>query len=481
MSLTILSRVPVALYTSRGGDKTIIRKITTGCIMNILRLLVLTPVLAGIAGAALGADSESPVPELQRLVNAQQYQEAVVAATPYRAEWEGDTQFDFYYGLASLEVGGSSANEAVFTLERAAATAGNGVLRERARLELARAYFVTNNLTAAENLFNVVLENNPPANVRQNIEAFLQLIETRQNSQEPTFNWTIASVLGSDDNINSATSNGLIDTPLVGQIELNPDGQQTEDSFSNTTLTMAYVYPFTRDRSLSANVSFVHLDNFDTDQFDIDNLRGSLTYGWGNDINRFRHGAALTTVQLDGIGFQDSVALNSSWQRSYGNGWYHNLSGAYSQIRYDDTATTRNSLRDVDQVLFTGGMTKVAGPFTHSLNLYTADESPENSTGGSHNGREFSGLAYSVLYRLNAQNTPFLRASTQDVEHDSTHPVFFNTVRQDDTDSVTLGWFWQLRRNLMITAETAYTNNTSNIPLFDYTRFKYQAGFRYQF
>ncbi len=456
--------------------------------MKLLRLLVLPTVSTVIPALLLtlspllrAAESDSPVPELQRLVNAQNYQEAVDVALAARAEWEGDTQFDFYYGLASLELGGEAANEAVFALERAAATARDGVLRERARLELARAYFVTNNLTASENLFNVVLENNPPDNVRQNIEAFLQLIEARRDNQEPSFSWTIASVLGSDDNINSATSNGLIDTPLVGQIELNPDGQQTEDSFSNTTLSMAYIYPFTRDRSLSANVSLVHLDNFDTDQFDIDNLRGSLTYGWGDDINRFRHGLAMTTVRLNDTGFQDSLALNSSWQRNYGAGWYHNLSASYSQIRYDDTAATQNSLRDVDQLLFTGGVTKVAGQFTHSVNVYTADEAPENSAAGKHNGREFSGLAYSVLYRLNAQHTPFLRASIQDVEHDSTHPVFFNTVRQDDTDNITLGWFWQFRRNLMITAETAYTDNTSNIPLFDYTRFRYQAGFRYQF
>jgi hypothetical protein len=93
----------------------------------------------------------------------------------------------------------------------------------------------------------------------------------------------------------------------------------------------------------------------------------------------------------------------------------------------------------------------------------------------------FSGLAYSLLYRLNSQHTPYLRASLQDVEHDSQHPVFFNTIRKDDTRSLSLGWFWQLQRNLMITGEASYTDNTSNIQLFDYTRFKYQAGFRYQF
>ena len=75
------------------------------------------------------------------------------------------------YGLSALEAG--EPNEAVFALERVAATSTDGVLRQRARLELARAYFVTNNLTASENLFNQVLASNPPPNVQQNIQAFL--------------------------------------------------------------------------------------------------------------------------------------------------------------------------------------------------------------------------------------------------------------------------------------------------------------------
>jgi len=314
--------------------------------------------------------------------------------------------------------------------------------------------------------------------VQQNIQSLLQLIEARRNAREPSFSWTIASVIGSDDNINSATSNALIDTPLVGQIELNPDGREIDDTFSQTTLSLNYAYPFNRNSALSTNVSLVHLDNFDTDQFDIDNLRGSVNYGWGNETDRFRHGLTASTVWLDDAGFQDTRGLTSSWQRDWGDGWYHSLSASYTRIRYD--GSPQAALRDVDQLLFTFGATRSVGPFTHSLNAYRADESPEFA-GGRHNGREFVGLAYSLLYRLSGQHTPFLRASLQDVEHDSTHPVFFNTVRQDDTRNVTVGWFWQWRRNIQVTGEMAWTDNSSNIVLFDYSRFKYQVGVRLQF
>ena len=266
----------------------------------------------------LAAEDQSPVPAMEALVTQEQYQQAFALGQENLNEWEGDPDFDYIFSLAALESG--DANDSFFALEKVAATATDSGLRALARLELARAYFVTNNLTAPEKLFNAVLATNPPPNVQQNIQFFLQLIAARQNAQTPTLNWTVSPVIGSDSNANSATSNGLIDTPLIGQIELDPAGQETEDNFSNTTLTMAYQYPFTRDRSLNFNLNLGHLNNFDTDQFDIDNVRGELAYNWGNEVHRFKHGISTGKVNLDQNGFQKSLALDSSWQRAGANG-----------------------------------------------------------------------------------------------------------------------------------------------------------------
>ena len=266
----------------------------------------------------LAAEDQSPVPAMEALVTQEQYQQAFALGQENLNEWEGDPDFDYIFSLAALESG--DANDSFFALERVAATATDSGLRALARLELARAYFVTNNLTAPEKLFNAVLATNPPPNVQQNIQFFLQLIAARQNAQTPTLNWTVSPVIGSDSNANSATSNGLIDTPLIGQIELDPAGQETEDNISNTTLTMAYQYPFTRDRSLNFNLNLSPLNNFDTDQFDIDNVRGELAYNWGNEAHRFKHGISTGKVNLDQNGFQKSLALDSSWQRAGANG-----------------------------------------------------------------------------------------------------------------------------------------------------------------
>lgn len=427
----------------------------------------------------LAAENIAPIAEMERLIIDEQYLQAYELGTANLSQWEGESEFDFYYGVAALESG--NANESIFALERVTTSAADGVLRVRARLELARAYFITNNLTASENLFNEVLASNPPQNVQENIQAFLQLIDARKSAQIPRISWSIASSIGSDDNINSATSNGLIDTPLIGQIELNQDAQETDDNFSNSSIGMAFRYPFTPERSLDLNVNLGRLNNLSTDQFDLDNSRAEVAYNWGNQEHRFRHSATAGKVNLDQTAFQDSLALSSSWQHTGNNGWYQSLSGSYTQIRYDtDNDAVTDNLRDVDQSLITAGLTKISGAFTHALNLYHADESPDASSGGDHNGRNFDGFAYSLLYQLNAQHTPYLRASAQSVNHDREHPVFFNTKRNDDTESISVGWFWQASQKFLLTAEATYTDNSSNISLFDYVRFRYLVGFRLQ-
>ena len=241
----------------------------------ILTLLAFNaPLVSAQQTAPVANPNPPPNAEMERLVNAGQYQEAYDLGFAGRDDWEDNPRFSFFYGLAALESG--EPNESVFAFERVVAVSGDPVMRERARLELARAYFLTNNLNASENLFNEVLASNPPQNVTQNIQAFLELIDTRRRAQATSWDFSVSSNFGADDNVNSATSDGLIDTPLIGQIELNQDGQETDDTFYTLGGTVNYKRPFTRDTFIGASVNVNHLDNVDTDQFDLDTMRGEV-------------------------------------------------------------------------------------------------------------------------------------------------------------------------------------------------------------
>jgi hypothetical protein len=447
--------------------------------MRTLKLIALAAITLCLASPlALGQDNAPPNSQLDELIAAQRYEEAYALATSELETWEGDTEFDFLYGIAAIESG--YANESVYAFERVANTAPRNATRQRARLELARAHLLTNNLAASESLFNEVLASNPPANVRDNIRAFLNLLEERRSSRKATFSFAVAPVIGHDDNVNSATSNGLIDTPLIGEIELNSEGLKTVDDFMDITANLAYIKPYSRDRSLSLSLIANRHDNETTDQFDIDYGLADISYGYGDEKHRFRHSLQVQSVYLDGERFQNTYRLNNSWQRAGNDGWYQGVSGALSTTRNVNTfQSPLSELKDTNQLLISGTLTKLSANFTNTLTLFYAKDTAL-ATRGEHNGRNYYGLAHSVLWRLNGTNTPYARLSYQSTEYDAKHPIFFNDVRDDGNVSATLGWTWQYSRRLAVNTEMAYNDTSSNISLFEYTRFKYQLGLQFQ-
>jgi len=434
-------------------------------------LYVAGPVHAQTSLSAINA-------RLDQLIVAGQFSEAFELAKENADELEGDTDFDFLYGVAAIESG--NPNEAVFAFERVATTAESATARGRARLELARAYYLTNNLIAAEGLFNQVLASNPPQNVRENILAYLVIIDSNKRTQESTLTWTISGAGGYDDNINSATSDGLVETPLIGQIELNPDGQKTSDEFSDLNLGMAYRRFITRDKSLDFNLNFNQRNNFSTDQFDLDIVRGDVSWNHGNPQHRFRYTVQTQQVQLDGSRFQQSAGVSAAWQRTYNNGWYQTLTGSMMAIRYDNATSPSNDLRDVNQKMLALGLSKPGTRFTNTTNFYYADEDAVRSP-GEHNGRNYFGVAHNILWRLNNIHTPYARINLQKIEYGARHPVFFDTTRSDTTAAASVGWLWQFNRSLLISGEVNYTDADSNITIFDYSRTRAQAGFNYKF
>lgn len=445
--------------------------------MRLSPLLVLTL----LCGGSFSAFAQTPPPniELDQLIKQRQYQQAYALATSQLTEWEGNTDFDFLYGVAAIESG--NPNEAVFAFERVSRTAANQVLRQRARLELARAHFLTNNLTAAEDLFNRVLATNPPVNVQNNVRTFLALIDARRDEQRASITFIVSPSFGHDNNINSATSQGLIDTPFFGEIALSEDGLKTEDDFTDLTAGLFYKRPITRDKSLDMSLNLNQHDNLSTDTFDLSYALGDVSYSYGDQKNRYRHGIQAQKAFLDGDAYQTTYRLNNTWQRAGSNGWYQSLSGTLAATRYDNQRSTdKNHWKNTNQALVSLGLTKLTRSFTNGLTLFVGQDKALHSR-GKHNGKSFQGLAYSVYWRFNSEHTPFARISLQTSKYDDKHPTFFNDTRSDDSVSATLGWVWQYSPKLSANIESSYSDNNSNIPLFEYTRVKVQAGIRYQF
>ena len=420
------------------------------------------------------AQEDSPVVgQMNMLISQGQFQQAYALGQQNLFDLEGEAEFDFLFGLAALETG--KPDEAVFAFERIAYVYPD---QQRVKLELARAYFMSNNLTASEQLFNEVLATNPGPNVSANIEAFLDLIEQRQQAVSSSFTWYVNSNIGSDSNINSATELGVIDTP-IGDVELGPNGQSIDDDFMDIGTGFTYNYPFDKNHAAFARMNYNQHNNFSTSAFDLDLLAGEAGYVVTQENVRMSLSGRMQRVDLDGDEFQTSSSILGGWQRNAGEGWTQGFTAAYTAVRYDDALNPDNKLRNVNQVLIAGNLGKASGRFLHNVSFYYGDEDAQRSA-GKNNAQQFYGIAFSEQFQFKPGHIPYFRISFHKSENKDTAPVF-NVDREDDTFSTSLGWIWQFARNINITTDVTYIDNDSNIDLYAYDRVKYQTGLRYQF
>lgn len=425
------------------------------------------------AWAASATDSSTGYADLDALVTQSRYEEAYALSRSLLDEHEGEAEFDFLYGLAALESGRIS--EAVFAFERVLFTYPE---QQRVKLELARAFYLSNNLTASRQLFQEVLATAPAENVRNNIESFLDRIDEREKSIAGSFGWYVQSNVGHDSNINSATELGVISTP-IGDVELSPNGQSIDDRFMDMGTGLNYVKPFSKTSALALNASFNLHDNVDTDEFDIGVLAADLSYAHLAGTARLNYGGRVQRVELDGREFQSSASAMATLQRNTAGNWTQGLTTAYTQIRYNDDINPNASLRDVDQWLVSGTLSRSTGRFNHGFSAYFGNESAAESA-GKDNAQKFQGVAFSEQFQFRPNHTPYLRISYHMSENRAPH-VFFGRVREDDTVSGSLGWAWRALDNLNVTTDLTWTENDSNIELFSYDRVKVQTGLRYQF
>ena len=422
-------------------------------------------------GAAAAGNPEL-VP-LNELIAQNRYADAYSLSQDLLDEWEGDPEFDFLYGMAALETGNS--NEAVFAFERLVRTYPN---QQRVKLELARAFYEQNNLSASRTLFEEVLATNPVEAVRTNIDTFLTAIDERENSLGSKFSWYLSSNIGNDSNINSATELGVISTP-IGDIELGAGGQSISDTFVDLAGGMNFVKPLSKTSSINVNASYSRHDNADSNSFDLDVLAADFNYARVFDNTRLSSGVRTQLVDLDGATFQKSASLIGAVQRSPGNGWSQWATAAYTSVRYDTGVNPNADLRDVDQLLVSGVLGKSMGRFNHTVSVYFGDEDAR-VTFGENNAQQFYGLAFSEQFLLKQGHIPYFRVSVHKSENKAAAPIF-NIVREDDTFSTSLGYIWSATPHINVTTDVTYTENDSNLDLFSYDRVKYQTGLRYQF
>lgn len=398
------------------------------------------------------------VRQLAELIERHEHAKAHELALQHVAQEEGDPEFDFYYGLAALETG--RAEEASFVFERLVALYPEN---DRYRLEYARALYQIKRHEEAEKQFRVVLERNPPTAVAGNIERFIDHIAQQRDSATKRWEGFVEVGAGYDSNINNATG-----ARIVGLFELPDSALETDSPYLSARTQAKYHWPFSQRNRAFVQLHSEHKHNTENSDFDLDTL--GLTSAWVHQrgAEQFQAGLQYQHTWLDGEAYQRSAGFFGQWRHYWGTQIATTL---YSGL-FDKHSFQLDEL-DVLQPIVSAQLQVLNGSLLHQFSLGGGTENPRLSS-GRHLAKDFSFAGYQLLWQASDDWQPYAGVSAFSGRYKDQHPVF-GERREDDAYQLSVGLTHRLAKKLSLTLETSYTDNDSNLSLYEYSRWRMEA------
>lgn len=451
----------------RGTDASILRApVEIESIMicaNNKGTLWLLVLLFSSAGGQVLADTR----EVERLLEAGSYDAAYEHAVTLAPAREGDAEFDFLLGMAAVKSG--HLPEAVFAFERVLIAQPEN---HRARLELARVYFLQKDYQSAKTEFLTVRAKDPPDNVRKNIDIYLAMIDKEVAALTRTTSARISVMGGHDSNINSSTDTESLSVPALGTVILNEDSREISDQFSELNIDGAMEHRLNRQNSISARLGFNVRDNLDSEAFDTATANMRFAYHQRGSAHRWQLPVHVQHISVDGVTFRRMVSVGADYATPVTN----HLFSVASQVGSIDYPGYEN--RDVNfingglnwKVRFRNGQDLLSG----GMNL--GYEDPQRASGANY-GRRYGALQL-AWQRLIDDNRLYATTYLQSVEHTRPDTIFMK-VRRDRFYQLALGYTRALDRHWAIDIALLGTTNDSNIVLYDYDRVLLKGGLSY--
>lgn len=443
--------------------------------LMLQRIILTVGLVVGLSQLAAAVTGD-----LEQLIRQQQYDEAWALAQEHRFELEGEVSFDFPYGLAALETGNFS--EGLFALERVIMQRPG---HTRARLELARGYYLTDDDERARHHFERARNQDPPPTVVATIDRYLQRIDQRAEEQEFRFSGSIGSSLGYDTNVNSGTSADEISINFLGLTGTSPvpDESKPKDDVFTRIFGDARVERPLNDQwtafAVADGEARLHLD-----ESDFNTLRVGVRAG-----ARWRDGPLARTLSLrtqrffiDGDGFQTLYGASLNTQEVLSETRLATYGFDYALLDHDDNEDSNAHLMivSVGEVRMWPQL-----PLTPTTNV-SAFAGPviarEDSAQAKNNTQRFQ-TGFNLLAQV--QLAPDWRLSTRGQyrlsQYSGQQIVFGNDRRRDHFSQVALSADWQPMTALQVTPRMEYRHNSSNIDPYSYDRFVAELQTRYRF
>lgn len=415
----------------------------------------------------------APADEVRALLEQGRAADAYALARRH-AEELGKPAFDFYYGIAAIDSG--RAGEGVLALERYILQFPDN---DRARLELARGYFVLGELVRAREEFDTVSRRNPPPQVQATIDRFVDSIRAQETRYRTTATAYIELGGGHDSNANSGVRDPIITVPTLGTLELIDAGVESDTGFGLLGVGGQVSYPVAPGIALLGGAALEakrHSERFDR-QFDqtLASAYGGASYLKNRDL--YRATVSLSALEIDDERFRESLALGAEWHHQANEFNTFSLFGQYARLEYP-----QSPVRDADFYAAGAGWRRAfVAPLQPVFEAQALigreqnDASPERNDLSRDLYTLRGAIALTPAPRWGASlGLAYTRSEFREAD------FLFAATREDDYYGVELGASYRLTRKFTLRADYQHLNNNSSIALYDYERDVVSIRARYE-
>lgn len=383
------------------------------------------------------ADEAGVMAELQREIEAGEFQKAYRLATQEFDLYAGKPAFDYLYGLAALNSG--AKEEASFAFER-------------------------------------VLINAPSHTTAR--EYFTKLHPGGERSMQS--NYHLIARVGADSNINTATSNGRLFSflPLLGDFKLPPDGKEQSDNFVRVIATADWQHALTANQSLFIAAYFEQQENLSSHTFDRSTYSAQGALNLHKDTFTLRYPILFEALYYDNqpYRFTGSAGIeyvpNNVWTEPYTFSYFANVGGLrFHRLAYKDVDFVNAGVR--------GYIQTPLPTIKMNADLYLGRNHSRHHR-GRHHGNKNGGLLGRVSWDITSSQNILITFGYQRDDYDAPNPLY-RKERMDDIFTGSLGWEWHLSPKFAWETLASYKRVDSNLSLFDHKRKVIETGLHYQF
>ncbi|MDB5145954.1 MAG: hypothetical protein JWQ66_4669 [Mucilaginibacter sp.] len=411
------------------------------------------------------------------LLDAKKAPEAFALLDPLEDARAGDPDFDYLLGIASIDSG--HLTRGVFALERVIAVKPNF---PEARAEIARAYFLMGENRAAREEFEAVKASNPPPTVISNVNQFLDALQARESGRNVTgISGYIEMGLGYDTNANAATTAGAFAIPAFGGTVFtnSTNGQQTHAWFASVGGGVSGRYRIDSEWALIGSATISERYNNKYDQFDTGYLTADGGVSWKRERNEIVGLLQTQESRVDNNVFRRANGGTLQYRYSLNDTSEMSVYGQHSRQVYPGQRQ-RDTLRDVLGVAYAKTFEVKLAPTLYG-GVYGGQEVETQQNQGFGNfGNRLNGLRLGGQISITPKLSAFINGSYEDRVYRGPDPLFVDT-RHDKQSDVRIGANYVVGRNLTITPSAAWTDNRSNIIIYDYSRWITMVNLRYDF